>query len=1042
MVALRKAPLALQFAGGVETKQDSKQVPVARLLDLQNATFIKQTTLAKRNGYRKLGAQIEGSLAQMTNPKGLASRDTELVKFSGGHAFSYLAGTDRWSDEGAVDSVVASDVPLARTGTQQTMPDVATNGGITVAAWEDSQGGVWASVVDAVSQRIIAAPTQLDAAGTRPRCVPCGGLLHIYYVNAALGMIYVVVVNPALPMSPLAPAVLTADLSLANPSYDAEPTLAGYSADKPAIIAWAQGGGVGAGFRIGYVHPSGVLGSPLTGLPSVGTVATGINGAIQVAWWQTNPNQAAAPRALVMFVNGSSLGYRFMKGTDFTDLTLPSGNALTFTAGIQRVACAFADTDATGNAMTWFAAEVAGGGDASTNFVKTGSVNIAGVVTLLSTIRGHGLLSRGFYDNGDVYVTLVHPVFFFTYAAVQKISSSSTPAAARLLPVQVPGLPTRTHLSSVMALGALTALNTSRQHGVPVLTRVQLSSANGDKFSETGIRFVTLDFDNAAAWQTAKLGRGLYLASACMQHYDGRRWAEADFHCAPDTTSGTIVTAQGVGGALTLLASYVYKLVYEEVDAQGETHRGAVSAGTLIALTGGNNKVTITLPTYRLTNKKLVRIGVFRSPANQTGDPDAIPYYRVTSTDPTVGGANGYVLNDSTVDTLTFVDGMSDATLLTEEPLYTNGGVLSNDPPAFGGGVLAGGKNRLYWTDPSDPNLVHFSQELADDVAIEMAQPLTQRIDPYGGNVVGIGVLDDAIVVFKETAIHAFNGPGPLPNPFAGQNGWTPPTLLTSDVGCKSPRSICQTPIGIAFQSQKGIKLLGRDRQVVDIGAPVYAYNNQTIVRATLLPDRHQIVFLTNAGRTLLYDYEKQQWSTFTNHEGLDAVVVNGTYNYLRNDGRVFVETPGVYADDNSHIPMVIETAWIKFAGFLQGWQRILSATLLGAYKSSHSLRMSFRLDYENSYNRCPDVAVDNVYAPDVYGAGAYGTGAYGGPVQNYGSVYQQTFDLNQRCQAISFKIEDVEATTAFGAAFELSELAIVGGVLGPQFPTGAARQN
>lgn len=1033
-MALNKSqPISIQFAGGVETKQDPKQVPPAKLLDLQNATFIKQTTLAKRNGYSALGSQIEGSLAQIINPTGLAARNSELVEFANGHGYSYL-GTGRWSDAGPVDSVVASDVPLARTGTQQSMPDVASNGGITVAAWEDSaDGGLWLSIVDTASQRVIVAPFSVDVAGQQPRCIPCGGNVHVYYARAATNQLMVVVVNPALPQAVPAPKILTEDLSAAS-VYDADATT--FDADGPSVLAWAIAGG---GYRVAYVHPSGVLGSPLTALPVIVTYGDDVSGPIGVAWDQLGAAHVAVAWAGQSGSSGPiGLVGRLHLAADFSQVS--TGLLAVAPATVERCTVAFAYDIANGKPLTtWWAFEQLGA-TADTNTVTHGSADATTAPSAPLVVRGVGLLSTAFCDGVDAYAAVAHPVAFFAYVAIVKLSAGLaaplTFASARSLPGTSPGLPTRTHVSRVANVSV-------RQHAMPLLNRLQLESANGDKFSETGIRYVAFDFANAAAWQTAQLGRGLYLGSACMQHYDGKRWAEADFHCAPDTALGTIAFTTAAGGGLQQPGSYLYKFLYEEIDAQGELHRGAVSVGALVATDAGDTQATFAIPTYRLTAKTRVRIGVFRSLLNETGDDSTIAYYRVSSLDPAAVGANGYVLNDPTVDTVSFTDSMDDATAADQEPLYTDGGILSNDPPAFGGGVLAGGMTRLFWSDSSDPNLVRFSQQIVDDVAVEMAQPLNLRVDPFGGAIVGIGIMDATVIVLKQTALYIFGGPGPDANPSNGTDAWTPPQLLTSDVGCISPRSIVQTPIGIAFQSQKGIRLLGRDQQVVDIGASVYAYNDQSIVRATLLPDRNQIVFLTDAGRTLLYDYEHKQWSTYLNHEGLDAVVVNGVYQYLRTDGRVFVETPGVYADDNGHIPMRIETAWIKFAGtILQAWQRVLTAVFLGAYKSPHTLSLRFRIDYEESWSPAILIPVDGVYSVSNYGSGPYGAGDYGGTPQNFGAVYQQTVDLNQRCQAIAFRIEDVEATTDFGAAFELSELLLVGGVLGPQFPAGASRQS
>src|SRR5678815_2041926 len=91
---------------------------------------------------------------------------------------------------------------------------------------------------------------------------------------------------------------------------------------------------------------------------------------------------------------------------------------------------------------------------------------------------------------------------------------------------------------------------------------------------------------------------GLYLASACPQHYDGRRWAEAGFHCAPDVATGVTLLVEGAAGALGA-GTYGYKFVYEEIDASGELHPGPASVQFNVTI-AGSKKVNVTVPTLSL----------------------------------------------------------------------------------------------------------------------------------------------------------------------------------------------------------------------------------------------------------------------------------------------------------------------------------------------------------------------------------------------------------------------------------------------------------
>lgn len=1083
-MTINKAPLPIQFAGGVDTRTDSKQVVTAKLLDLQNAVFTKQATISKRNGYRALSTQIQANGGNIANARGLGERDGEVLLFTDKHCYSYRPSADLWSDSGEVAATIATTPPIARTGTAQTQPDVADRHGVRVIAWEDSRGGVWCSVIEIETGRILQGQIQLDAAvlARSPRCLPVDDVLHVLWTREDLGSIQIAVINPATPTaSPLA-ATLTSDLG-SPPTYDAESArlAAGFvpvGGGKPGIVAWNQAGG---GWRVGYIHGSGVLGSPLTGLPGVVTYPDAVTGpmAITADWviqgWVTVAWISGAAIVMARIVNGVDLSpiqsYAQLGAgaAAYSRLTICTGK----TPGIES----------TDQEMTlYWAAEIPG---ARTDLcaIESGSVVFASSPTAAMTstvLRGHGLVSRAWYIDpdlspaidevtglytlvGDVYVGISHTVRFFPYVAALRLSGNAGIASpnniivARLLPGECTGSLMRstgpgasawtTHLPSSLDVDQQDDEFWTRQHAIPLPYRIQLSSQNGDQFSEQGIKLATIDYD--APYQTAQLGRGLYLASAAPMHYDGDAWHEADFHCAPDygyDTAGTPVdmttAIAPVAGGSIANGTYLYAFAYEVVDAQGELHRGPVSVKMLVTMAGGPRSFSMAIPTCRLTRFGRVRIGVFRSEQGATGTDDTIELFRVTSTDVTVStGSNRYVLNDPTVDTVTFVDGLADSALKTREPLYTNGGILSNAPSPWGGGILAVGKSRLYWTDSTDPNILRYSQQIADDTALEAPVDLSLRKDPFGGDLTAIGVMDDTVIPFSETAVYVFSGPGPLADPDAAPeaNAFTPVELVTTDVGCISAASVGQTPSGLTFKSAKGIMLLTRDRQIVNIGNDVQKYDGQNVVRSTLIPSAQRIVYLTDSGRTLMWDYNRNAWSTFTNHEGLDAVVVDNLYYYLRTDSRVFVETPGAYRDDNTRIPMLIETAWIHFAQYLQGWQRIIYAYFLGRFISAHTLSVRYRLNYDEAYSPAILNDVNANWNPSEFGAGPYGVGAYGGSGGS-GTRYQRRIHLNRRCQAISFRIEDIEATDDFGASFELSELLLIGGGIGADFKPGAAR--
>lgn len=1024
---LGEGALKVTFAGGVDTKSDPKAVPSTRLLTLENGVFTRAISIQKRNGYEGFAADADA--------RRLGVRDDELLEFTGRACRSRQTGTEQWSEVGPCFSAVGTDRPLVKTGTQQTQPDAATNGGVTAVAWEDSRGGVWWSVVDATSGRVLKAPVQADASGISPRCVAVGANLHVYYAVAASRRIYVIVINPASPSASVTPALLVDDLDSANPVYDACAT---ERTDAPAAIVWKEFGS--SSLRVGYVDDSGVLGTGLTGHPSVFTYAANALATTPIAishWLRTDQIGVAyvdaALAATVIMFSGGDVSTPISDGPSTTVYT---------TTSVQRVALVLSDApDDVPDPIAWTAWEEAAIA-ASNRYCELASVNVdSSTVLTTARVRSVGLASGAWAVGLDAFAVFVHDTTYFNTYVTLRLEDAFP--VGRHAAGTAAGAPPRKHLPTAHLDGDTVRI------ALPV--RDRLLTENGDKFRETGIRLVSMDFDSEDSHQYAQLGRGLYLAGACPLHYDGRLWTEQGFHFGPEV----IATTPAAGGSMTASTTYLYRAWYEWTDAQGEVHRGPTSFGSLVTMAGGETQVTLTLPTLRVTRKENVRICVARSLAASTGNTAQL--FRVTSLDPsTSGSANGYVANDLTVDTVTFLDRMSDTTLAAQEELYTDGGILSNDPATLGS-VIARGKSRLFFTDASNPNLIRYSQELEDGYGAEIPPDLQVVVDPFGGAVTALANQDDRVIVFKASAIYTFSGDGPTASGDIANGGFSRPQLVTSDVGCTDPSSIVLTPAGHMFKSAKGIYLLDVGGGVQYVGAAVEAYNAQSVRRATVMPDRTQVVFLTDDGSTLLYDYFYQQWSTFTNHEGFDAAVVSNRYHYLRTDARVFRETIGEYSDAGTRIQLLFETAWIHMTEQLQGWQRFWFLHLLGTWASPHQLGVQYRLDYGGQWSEtrwldatgasssagwitgdgANAIGVEPITG-SVYGEGAYGDGPYGGTAPG---VYAWRMRVSEKGNAIQFRFRDYEADGFYGASYEPTEMLITGGIKGnARRPYTAAR--
>ena len=348
-VALREGATHVRFAGGIETKSDPKAVPSTKLLVLENGVFTRAISIRKRNGYEALAQAIDGSAAVLDDAIRMATRGDELLAFSSNRCYSQQEDADQWSDVGAVMSAIGSDRALVRTGTEQLQPDHATLSGITAAAWSDSRGGVWWSVVDSTTGRVHRTPTQADVSGVSPRCVAVGVNLHIYYAVPTQRRVMIIVVNPAAPAASVTPAILVDDLDSTNSMYDACQTL---RTGTPAAIAWFEH--ATTSIRFGFVDASGVLGGPVTGHPSILTFSAGRLAASPLAVaFDFQNGSATDDRFVLAYVDSTNAGLvAFADAGDVsTPIDTPSANVAITAVSVQRVALSV------GTGLAWTAWE-------------------------------------------------------------------------------------------------------------------------------------------------------------------------------------------------------------------------------------------------------------------------------------------------------------------------------------------------------------------------------------------------------------------------------------------------------------------------------------------------------------------------------------------------------------------------------------------------------------------------------------------------------------------------------------------------------------
>lgn len=430
---------------------------------------------------------------------------------------------------------------------------------------------------------------------------------------------------------------------------------------------------------------------------------------------------------------------------------------------------------------------------------------------------------------------------------------------------------------------------------------------------------------------------GVFIAGAIPQQYDGQALVEAGFSSAPELTTAPNLPGNGVtpinsssGTGRIPAGVFTYYLVFCRRDAYGNVIRSSPSSPYQVTLTGTQNSVSFP--------------GIYYSRVPGT----YLELYRTTVASPSQPQLAAKIPNGQA-----YIDGLADSAIVSNPTLYTYAGEYPNDPPPAVHS-MAIGEARAYIIPSDNRNSVWCSKKFSPGRSTEWTSNLIlSEGGTHSGQFTAIAVLDTNVIVFKKDQILYFYGDGP---DNAGATGsFSAFQRLSSDVGCIDPGSLAIVPGGLLFRSQRGIEVLTRGLQVQYIGAPVepIVQGIQSISSTCVLPQYQQVRFVSSVAGdpVLVFDYINNRWSTYSNMSALSCANVMGNYWWISQDGSTCnVETPNAFTDNGAFIPMTLETPEIPMTG-IQGWGRLYRMSVLGEYKSPHTLLTSFAYDHAETYN-------------------------------------------------------------------------------------------
>jgi hypothetical protein len=897
---------------------------------------------------------------------------------AGNNLYSYSDANNVWTAKDSFISASASSETVVRNSAEQSNIDATIANGMTVYAWEDTRGGIRYSIQDEVSGSFLVSDDELSASGSTPQCIAANNNVLIFYGDGTdLKFKLIKAGDPtATPTSGTARADLDSGhiyslTSIGNTIY----CFYKRSTAGQAVLAYFDSNGA--------IQNQVILTETIDDAISLSTYfsSTENDDFLHLVWKEDADNIKAKIHA------------RFLV-EEVATVTIDS------TVGLDVEKITATRTDLTTDQITIFY-HVPQASD-SDDYIRKNTLDLSGTVgTAANFVRSLGIATRAFNDtDGNLYLGTLHESEL--QSTIFILDSSAN--------VMCKFYPGNAGKHSLLKSPVTVFTQNDGQMCFPVSSKGRIISENATLFSLHGISKACIDFNSLNTYNNVSINDNLFVVGGILSNYDGQSITEQGFHLYPEGIAEDSTSASG--GSMSD-GTYQYIAIYEWIDNLGNIHRSAPSTALTVTLSGGGSsqKALIDVPTLRVTKKTGTRSEVtaelYRTEAGGS------IFYKVTS-------VSSPVDNDLTADTVTITDTLADATIISNEILYTTGGVLDNiSAPSCD--VVTAHNNRLWLAGLPNKNLIRYSKEAVVGEALSFNEALELTLEPTGGDIINLSSMDSNLIIFKKNNIYTINGDAP--NSLGEGSTLTEPQLIATDTGCQDSNSVVLGPDGLYFKSAKGIYLLSRSLESTYIGAPVEDFNSETITSSQLLADNNEIRFTTSTGTTLVYNYYSKQWSTFTNQKINDSVVWLDNYLYINTDNEIYQEDSTGFLDNGTFVSSTMSTGWIPLGG-IQGYQRVRRATILGDYKSNHLLKIRVYINYSNNPIQEDVFDVGSILSVDsgFYGDGVYGAESpYGGDID---SLYQFSIHMTrQKCQSIRFEIEnsfnndDLGSNTGEGAS-------------------------
>lgn len=897
---LQKQPLTWPLTGGLATQVAPLSVQPGSHPRLDNVVQERLNEWRRRNGFTQVSADTLAGFGFV----GAASGGTGILAHGSGGASLYMPDltSSRWKTDATVPPAAVWDRKHAGLRSPDLPPlGQCTVGNLVVTATGTSSTGVFPRIavsdfaartatITTIATGVVTSPWRVRCAATATHAVVAvadsAGNLIVYVVDAATGTV-------------TGPTTIKTGMHTTQPYLDAH----FYGGSTVTIVCRESGN------QIRFIEYN----------PSTGALATDALLAVNAdncVSLMMDPDASgvrfvgvsnAAPSTRVLRVaSGGTIttndqveavaatqiaGCAFVAGADFTILyqTSTTIRQNSKTSGVvgtpHSLAFPLGTTDITLDSQAW------------RDTTDTASMRF--VMGLHSSTTG---------DAQDTWIECM---------VTCPSATASDRICSRILPQQAaPPIGLNASLYQVQRLGAgsfrlglhrqariaFNGATPSRSHAADAWTQTYVTASNQN----------TLNIGRPAQIPTATLFPGSKVASSESQ---SSALLPTDLTAIPRKLS---LAAAGPGaGNLSSNVIYTYAAVLETVDKSGAVWRSAPTVFASVTMGATDDQVNIVWTNWTVERDAGVyRVVFYRTAGNGS------QLRRIGALDVTFANA-----------LQNYTDLAADADILGGDILYTSGELPTAITPAAS--HLAAFGDRLWLVNRDFPTELWFSKNIRPGVQPEFCDEFVIDIDDDKGDITGLGVMDDKLVVFKRNAIYIVQGGETLGNNGAGQ--FPVVTRVDGDLGAIVGSPIVSCGSEVYFVADRGIYSIDRAVNVSWVGAEVDQYLHQPLVQTVetvtdgvFVSEANEVRFTTTT-YVLVYNRDAKTWVRWTGLSGMTrALVIGGRMVLFRaSNGTVWREGDHTQTtDQGTAYSGTIRSAWIRPAG-LAGRLRLYKAGIV-----------------------------------------------------------------------------------------------------------------